>query len=73
MYVTFDSKTKHDKYSYAVYLDNKLRNTSSLPVAGANVGGQCSASSEAAGVAAQGGWPTTQRDGGVAEHAKLDL
>lgn len=40
---------------------------------GADVGGQCNSGSEAAGVAAQRGRPSAQRDGRVAEHAKLDL
>ncbi len=47
--------------------------SSSPPVAGADVGRQCSSCTEAAGVAAQGGRPAAQRDGRVAEHAYLDL
>lgn len=43
------------------------------PAAGANVGEQCRAGSEAAGVAAQGGWPPAQRNSRVAQHAQLDL
>lgn len=58
-------KTGPGSYGSCVYLF--------LVSAGADVGGQCNSGSEATGVAAQGGRPTSQRDGRVAEHAQLDL
>lgn len=41
--------------------------------AGAYVRGECGKSTETAGVVAPGGWPSSQRNSRMAEHAELDL